>query len=100
MVLSHLILNDMIKIKGHTHEIARCLRDEDRRIQDLAKLFFNEFAGKADNNIYNILPDTISCLSADDSATPQVFQWIAKYLFAFLKKEWHVEKIVENFACG
>merc|ERR1712032_751069 len=67
------------------------------RIRDLAQLFFNEFASKADNNIYNILPDTISCLSADDSTTPQVFQWISKHLFAFLKKEWHIENIVEKF---
>ena len=97
MVLSHLILNDMIKIKGHTHEIARCLRDEEPRIRALAQLFFSEFAHKADNNIYNILPDTISCLSADESCSPQVFQWISKHLFAFIKKEWHVEKIVEKF---
>merc|ERR1712032_1353421 len=67
------------------------------RIRDLAQLFFNEFASKADNNIYNILPDTISCLSADDSTTPQVFQWISKHLFAFIKKEWHIENIVEKF---
>jgi len=97
MVLSHLILNDMIKIKGHTHEIARCLRDEESRIRALAQLFFSEFAGKADNNIYNILTDTISCLSADDSTTPQVFQWISKHLCAFIKKEWHIESIVEKF---
>ena len=97
MVLSHLILNDMIKIKGHTHEIARCLRDEHPRIRDLAQLFFTEFAAKGDHTIYNILPDTISCLSADDSTTPQVFQWISKHLFAFLKKEWQIENIVEKF---
>jgi hypothetical protein len=29
MVLSHLILNDMMKVKGHIAGLARCLLDED-----------------------------------------------------------------------
>ena len=65
-MLSHLILNDMLKAKGPISEIAKCLDDkEDERIADLAKLFFHELARKAGdkNPIYNILPDIISRLS-------------------------------------
>lgn len=56
MVLTHLILNAMIKVKGQLGEMAKCLEDDDRRIQDLAKLFFKELSTK-ENAIYNNLPD-------------------------------------------
>ena len=36
MVLTHLILNDMVKVKGQISEMAICLEDADRRIADLA----------------------------------------------------------------
>jgi condensin complex subunit 1 len=56
MVLTHLILNGMIKVKGQLGEMAKSLEDEDQRISDLAKLFFTELSTK-DNAIYNNLPD-------------------------------------------
>ena len=37
MVLTHLILNDMIKVKGQIAEMAVCLADADTRIADLAR---------------------------------------------------------------
>ncbi|KAJ7183082.1 non-SMC mitotic condensation complex subunit 1 [Mycena filopes] len=52
MVLTHLILNGMIKVKGQLGEMAKCIEDEDTRISDLAKLFFKELSTK-DNAIYN-----------------------------------------------
>ena len=45
-VLSHLILNDMLKVKGQISAIALCLEDSESRIADLAKLFFHELAKK------------------------------------------------------
>jgi condensin complex subunit 1 len=42
MVLTHLILNDMIKPKGQISDMALCLEDGEPRIADLAKLFFHE----------------------------------------------------------
>ena len=56
MVLTHLILNGMIKVKGQLGEMAKCLEDKEPRIADLAKLFFTELSTK-DNAIYNNLPD-------------------------------------------
>lgn len=57
MVLTHLILNGMIKVKGQLGEMAKCVEDPETRITDLAKLFFKELSGK-DNAIYNNLPDS------------------------------------------
>ena len=44
MVLTHLILNDMMKVKGHIARMAICLQDPQPRIQDLAHLFFHELS--------------------------------------------------------
>ena len=47
MVLSHLILNDMMKVKGHIARLALCLQDGDPRVAGLAQVFFHELSRKA-----------------------------------------------------
>ncbi|GJE88854.1 condensin complex subunit 1 [Phanerochaete sordida] len=96
MVLTHLILNGMIKVKGQLGEMAKCLEDDDERVADLAKLFFSELATK-DNAIYNNLPDVISHLSMGDHAVDEeAFQSTMKYIFKFIEKEKQAENIVEK----
>ena len=103
MVLTHLILNDMIKVKGQIAEMAICLEDADMRISDLAKyvlqietrrgmlnhyhrLFFLELSKKG-NAIYNVLPDVISALSESETPIePEKFKNIGAYLFSFIDK--------------
>lgn len=51
MVLTHLILNDMVKVKGQISEMATCLEDKDSRISDLAKLFFLELSKKVRQSV-------------------------------------------------
>lgn len=46
LVLTHLILNDMIKVKGCVADIARCTLDDRPEMAGLAKLFFSEMAAK------------------------------------------------------
>ena len=46
MVLTHLILNDMVKVKGQISEMATCIVDPEERIASLAKLFFFELSKK------------------------------------------------------
>lgn len=46
MVLTHLIMNDMMKVKGHIARMALCLQDPHPRIKDLAHLFFHELSQK------------------------------------------------------
>lgn len=72
MVLTHLILNGMIKVKGQLGEMAKCLEDEEERISDLARLFFTELSTK-DNAIYNNLyvPRPSCVLRVLTTSTPQ-----------------------------
>ncbi|RUS21746.1 hypothetical protein BC937DRAFT_91534 [Endogone sp. FLAS-F59071] len=96
MVLTHLILNGMIKVKGQIGEMAKCLEDEERRISDLAKLFFTELSSK-DNAIYNNLPDIISNLSGSESKVDEeTFKKIMKFLFDFIDKDKQAENVVEK----
>ncbi|VDC02883.1 unnamed protein product [Peniophora sp. CBMAI 1063] len=96
MVLTHLILNGMIKVKGQLAEMAKCIEDGEQRVSDLAKLFFNELSTK-DNAIYNNLPDMISHLSFGRFAvSEEVFQNTMRYIFTFVEKERQAESIIEK----
>lgn len=46
MVLTHLILNDMMKVKGHIARMVVLLQDPSPRINELAHLFFQKLALK------------------------------------------------------
>ncbi|KAI0750990.1 non-SMC mitotic condensation complex subunit 1-domain-containing protein [Daedaleopsis nitida] len=96
MVLTHLILNGMVKVKGQMGEMAKCIQDTDERISDLARLFFSELSTK-DNAIYNNLPDVISHLSVGAHAIDEdAFHDTMKYIFSFIEKEKQAENIVEK----
>jgi condensin complex subunit 1 len=96
MVLTHLILNGMIKVKGQLGEMAKCLEDEDSRISDLAKLFFTELSTK-DNALYNNLQDVISHLSIGTHAVEEdVFETTMRFIFTFIEKDRQAESIVEK----
>ncbi|TFK21598.1 hypothetical protein FA15DRAFT_672413 [Coprinopsis marcescibilis] len=96
MVLTHLILNGMVKVKGQLGEMAKCVDDEDERISDLARLFFSELSGK-DNAIYNNLQDVISHLSAGEHAVEEEkFESTMKFIFSFIEKDKQAESIIEK----
>ncbi|KAJ3373530.1 Condensin complex subunit [Kappamyces sp. JEL0680] len=82
MVLTFLILNGMIKVKGQISEMAKCLEDDDEKIRELAKAFFRELSTK-DNAIYNNLPDIISNLGTVEESQ---YKKIVKFLFTFITK--------------
>ncbi|CAN1752631.1 Condensin-1 complex subunit CAP-D2 [Linum perenne] len=95
LVLSHLILNDMMKVKGYINEMAICLEDEEERISSLAKLFFNELSKKGANPIYNLLPDILGKLS-HRNLKKESFCNIMQFLFGSIKKDKQMEALVEK----
>jgi condensin complex subunit 1 len=66
LVLTHLILNDMLKVKNEIAELAILLDDSDLKVSNLAKLFFYELNKKDSKVLYNILPDAISRMSREE----------------------------------
>ncbi|XP_022746480.1 condensin complex subunit 1 [Durio zibethinus] len=95
LVLSHLILNDMMKVKGYINEMAVRIEDHDERISNLAKLFFHELSKKGSNPIYNLLPDILGKLSTQDLQKGS-FCNIMQFLIGSIKKEKQMESLVEK----
>ena len=105
MVLSHLILNDMLKVKGHVSTIAKLLLDPTPRIASLAELFFHELSRKTATTVYNLVPDILSNLSRDASVDREGFRHIMTHVLAFIQRDRQTDSLVDKLcarfdACG
>ncbi|NXR98397.1 CND1 protein, partial [Oxylabes madagascariensis] len=96
LVMTHLILKDMVKVKGQVSEMATLLIDPEEEIVGLAQNFFGELANK-DNAVYNLLPDIISHLSDPNSGIEEEsFHTIMRHLFSYITKDKQTESLVEK----
>ncbi|KAK8460996.1 hypothetical protein SEVIR_2G431300v4 [Setaria viridis] len=95
LVISHLILNDMMKVKGYINEMAVRIEDENERISSLAKLFFHELSKKGSNPIYNLLPDILGRL-CNQHLKDETFRNIMQFLISSIKKEKQMEALVDK----
>ncbi|KAM0735683.1 Condensin complex subunit 1 [Formica fusca] len=95
-MLSNLIMREMIRVKGQVSELALCIIDEDKQIQQDTKEFFNQLAQKG-NALYNIVPDILSRL-----ADPQLnldekrFQETIRYILGLMQKERQIDTIIDK----
>eukprot|EP00828_Plagiopyla_frontata_P029313 TRINITY_DN3791_c0_g1_i15.p1 TRINITY_DN3791_c0_g1~~TRINITY_DN3791_c0_g1_i15.p1 ORF type:complete len:652 (-),score=84.98 TRINITY_DN3791_c0_g1_i15:83-2038(-) len=102
MVITHLILNDMLKLKGEISDIALLFSDPDPKIQNLVKLFFHELHKKDQKLIYNLLPESIGRLSGTDGSEHQLniseeeFKEYARNIMQYLEKDKLSEILVEK----
>jgi condensin complex subunit 1 len=85
MTLTFLILAGQVKVKGQLGEMAKCLEDSDKKIADLARMFFTELATK-DNAVYNHFVDMFSLLSAEKNLEESALRRIIKFLAGFVEK--------------
>ncbi|KAL2816845.1 armadillo-type protein [Aspergillus cavernicola] len=97
MTLTFLILAGQVKVKGQLGEMAKCLEDDDKRIADLARMFFTELATK-DNAVYNHFVDMFSLLSAERNLEEGALKRIVKFLIGFIEKEKHARQLAEKLA--
>ncbi|KAK6112629.1 non-SMC mitotic condensation complex subunit 1 family protein [Brugia pahangi] len=95
IILSYLMLNDMVKVRGTVADLAQCVNDENVNVGQLAKFFFSELAKKG-NILYNLMPDMISRLSSNESVTIDDFIKIMKLLLAFIKKDKQADSLLEK----
>ncbi len=96
MVLTHLILNDMVKVKGFISEIALCIQDEEEHIRRLVKVFFHELSKRSQSPIYNLLPDIVGRLSHNEKLSQESFKQIMSFLLSFVRKDKQTEGLVEK----
>ncbi|KAL9624237.1 MAG: hypothetical protein Q9160_001484 [Pyrenula sp. 1 TL-2023] len=98
MTLTFLILAGQVKVKGQLGEMAKCLEDGDRKIADLAKMFFTELATK-DNAVYNHFVDMFSLLSGGENPVEEeAFRRILKFLAGFIEKDKHAKQLADKLA--
>lgn len=102
MTLTFLILAGQVKVKGQLGEMAKCLEDSDRKISDLARMFFTELATK-DNAVYNQFVDMFSILTQTGSLEGGVLEEealrrILKFLCGFIEKDKHAKNLAEKLA--
>uniref|UniRef100_A0A8C3JJ68 Condensin complex subunit 1 n=1 Tax=Calidris pygmaea TaxID=425635 RepID=A0A8C3JJ68_9CHAR len=96
LVMTHLILKDMVKVKGQVSEMATLLIDPEEAIMGVAQNFFSELSNK-DNAIYNLLPDIISRLSDPTCGVEEEsFHIIMRHLFSYITKDKQTESLVEK----
>ncbi|KAM9326257.1 condensin complex subunit 1 [Gastrophryne carolinensis] len=96
IVMTHLILKDMVKVKGQVSEMAVLLIDANQEISSLARNFFTELSNKG-NAVYNLLPDIISRLSDPDCGVEEEsFQTIMRHLLSYITKDKQTESLVEK----
>lgn len=98
MVVTNLVLNDMIKVKGQISQVVLSLNDSCEAIRELAKLFFIKLSERSNNPVYNILGDIIGNFSSEEYAnvsgntskkilTEEEFQTTMHFLLSFVEKE-------------
>lgn len=96
-VISHLALNDVIKIKGEVVDICLLLEENDVKTKDLVKLFFHEMDKKGDNYIYNMIPQALTRISNDyTSLEYEKFKSVVKILLSYIKKDKQTEGLIEK----
>ena len=98
LVLSHLILNDMVKVKAAVVAMARCLLSPHDRIAHATRVFFTELSGKPRSPLLGVLPAVLSRLSADEQLSAEQFQAVFAFLLRFVDKDKHAEQLVEKMA--
>jgi len=99
MVISHLILNDMLRCSGEIVDVVMLLDDPSPQVRDLVRLFLQEYNSKGQQNIYNKVTVAITRLSTEFAslARPR-FENIARSLLQHIDREKQTDNLVEQLA--
>ncbi|OMJ75648.1 hypothetical protein SteCoe_25172 [Stentor coeruleus] len=95
ILISHLVLNDIIKIKGLMANILLCSLDQN--LKAFVIVFIQELNQKTPNSIYNIIPDSINNL-LKMNLPHEDFKTIADIMFLYITKERQIENLTEKMS--
>ena len=96
MVLTHLILNDMIKVKGQVCEVAQLIVSPDQTLADMSRLLFNELSKRSNNPVYNLIPDVVGQMSVNETIKRAEFKTIMSFLLSFITKDKQSDGLVDK----
>eukprot|EP01022_Parablepharisma_sp_SALTPOND_P018327 TRINITY_DN29877_c0_g2_i4.p5 TRINITY_DN29877_c0_g2~~TRINITY_DN29877_c0_g2_i4.p5 ORF type:complete len:446 (-),score=70.98 TRINITY_DN29877_c0_g2_i4:1550-2887(-) len=97
MVLAHLILNDMLKVRGELAEICLMQDDSDDYIQSFVELFLFELNSKGPHIIYNALPKALAYISQHYPDLPFIrFEKVIRAMIKYVDKDKQAEQLIEK----
>jgi len=101
LVLTHLVLNDMMKPRAillvRALWLTACTHATTARV---ARILFQELSKRSTNVVYNLLPEIIARLPEHSGTSGQVeggAEERVKYVMQFIEKEKHIEGMIEKF---
>jgi len=94
LVLTHLVLNDMLKLKGQASDVLFCLLDPE--VRNLTSLFLEELYKKDATALFNVLPDALSKLIPSQELTYDQFKLIIDKVFAYVERERWMENLIDK----
>jgi condensin complex subunit 1 len=95
LIISHLVLNDMLKMKGLMANILKCFLDKDLR--GVVTVFIEELNQKSPNDIFNMIPDSLSNLLKMKLSLNE-FKSIADMIFSYINKERQGEGLFDRIS--
>lgn len=95
LIISHLVLNDMLKMKGLMANILKCYLDKD--LKGVVAVFIEELNQKGKTDIFNMIPDSISNLLKME-LTHTDFKSIADMIFSYITLEKQGEGLCDNLS--
>ncbi|GLV35189.1 CAP-D2 condensin subunit [Carabus blaptoides fortunei] len=95
-IISKLIMEDMLRVKGTIADVALCIVDECPEIVRMTEDFFRALTQK-NNVIYNVFPDIVSRLSNDmNQINEDVFRKVLTFLVSLIDKDKQMESLVDK----
>lgn len=100
LVLVHLILNGMLKVRGEIVDIVMLLLDEDEQVRNQVNLFLAEQNLKDGNVIYNLFQNAIHRLSREFKLEREEYERIIECVFKHINEERKkaMETLLESLA--
>lgn len=102
LVLTHLVLNDMMKARAvllvRALWLAACTHEPTARV---ARILFQELSKRTTNIVYNLLPEIIARLPEHKAAAGSVVggtEGRVRYIMQFIDKEKHIEGLIEKLS--
>jgi len=94
LVLTHLVLNDMLKMRGQLVEVVLCLLDGDTK--GLTLLFLETFNKKDNAMLFNLIPETLSKLVLMGTLEEAQYTLLVDQVLKYVEKDRQQENLIDK----
>ena len=97
IVISHLALNEMLKLGDEIVDICLLLESDDAKIKDLVKQFLIELKNKGNNIVFNLIPKALNTWLIEYKSTDyKKFKIVMEELVSNIEKDKQIEGLIEK----